>query len=398
MDFLLDYVKRAPGISGIIYCSTRKKVEAVCEKLVKSGVKAVRYHAGLDDAVRKRNQEAFICDRAPVIVATNAFGMGIDKSNVRYVVHYNMPSNMDAYYQEAGRAGRDGLPSDCILLFAPNDIMTARFFVSQAEDEAAQKNGFRKLRSMVDYCHTNECLRAFILNYFGESDAPKTCSACGNCTSPKELIDITVEAKKILSCVYRMAERSGGGKYGSGTLLDVLRGSGKAQITELGFNEISTWGLLREYSADVVREMINFLLAEGYLMMDDGNYPVISLTRKAMDFLKNGTVLMMRKPEERMEKKERLRKRRKTMEIDNTGLFEELRALRRSIADEEGVAPFIVFTDRALTAMCESLPENEEEFLDIPGVGERKLERYGGTFIAAIREWKKNGRREASEG
>lgn len=386
--FLLDYAEKYKDASGIVYCSTRKTVETVCAKLRKDGIKAVRYHAGLSDLERKRNQEAFIYDKAPVIVATNAFGMGIDKSNVRWVVHYNMPQNMDAYYQEAGRAGRDGLPAECVLLFGPADIMTARFFISQSEDKGTKQAAYRKLQAMVDYCHTGDCLRSFILNYFGEKDAPKSCTACGNCASPAERVDVTVEAQKILSCVYRMAEKSGGGKYGSSLLADVLRGSKKAQVVSLGFDDISTWGLLKEHSADAVREMINFLIAEGYLCMEEGEFPVLSLTDKSYTFLKSSSVLMMRKPEETVAKKERVRKRRPSMETVNEELFASLRELRRSIADEDGVPPYVVFSDKTLAAMCELLPETDEEFLEVPGVGETKLERYGEQFLAAIGEWK----------
>ena len=387
-EFLLDYVKKYPDVSGIVYCSTRKTVEKICAKLRGEGVKAVRYHAGLSDLERRRNQEAFIYDRAPVIVATNAFGMGIDKSNVRWVVHYNMPQNMDAYYQEAGRAGRDGLPAECVLLFGPADIMTARFFISQSEDQATKQSAYKKLQAMVDYCHTVGCLRSFILSYFGEKDAPKSCSACGNCASPAERADVTVEAQKILSCVYRMAEKSGGGKYGSGLLADVLRGSRKAQVASLGFDDISTWGLLKKYSADEVREMINFLVAEGYLSVAEGEFPVLSLADRAYSFLRSGSRLMMRKPEEHEQKKERLSKRRKSMETANEELFASLRELRRSIADEDGVPPYVVFSDKTLAAICELLPENDEEFLEVPGVGATKLERYGEQFLAAVNEWK----------
>ena len=273
---MMRYVGQFPHASGIIYCSTRKTVEEVCERLRKKGVKAVRYHAGLSDAERARNQEEFIHDRAPVMVATNAFGMGIDKSNVRYVLHYNMPQNLDAYYQEAGRAGRDGLPSDCLLFYGARDVVTAKFFISQSPEDT-RESANKKLRAMIDYCHTSGCLRAFILNYFGEHDVPEKCTACGNCTENTERAEITTEALKILSCVYRMSEASGGKHYGISMLVDVLRGSQRAEVLAPGFDKISTYGLLRERSAREVREMTDFLIAEGYLQVG-GEFPTLSFT------------------------------------------------------------------------------------------------------------------------
>lgn len=389
-DFMLDYVKRNKNVSGIIYCSTRKTVETVCAKLCLSGIKAVRYHAGLIDAERKSSQEAFIYDRADVMVATNAFGMGIDKSNVRYVLHYNMPSNMDAYYQEAGRAGRDGLPAECVLLFGAKDIMTARFFIAQSEDKESKESGYKKLHAMVDYCNTTDCLRYFILNYFGESEAPKSCLACGNCTSTAESEDITTPAKMLLSCVFRMAEKCGGRKFGSAMLTDVIRGSAKAQLKQLGLNEISTYGLLKEKSADNVRAMVNYLVAHDYLQMEEGEFPVLSFTDKTMAFLKGDVKLLMRKVEERKEKRERPRKEHQA-KTTNEELFEILRNLRREISKEEDVPPYVVFSDKTLAAMCELLPVNAEEFLEIPGVGETKLQRYGEAFIEVINNWKDLG-------
>ena len=389
IKFLLEYVKKFPTVSGIIYCSTRKTVESVCDKICRSGISAVRYHAGLEDEERLRNQEAFIYDKVGIMVATNAFGMGIDKSNVRYVIHYNMPANMDAYYQEAGRAGRDGLPADCILLFGAKDIMTARFFISQAEDAETKKSGYRKLRDMVDYCHTTGCLRANILNYFGEEDAPETCTACGSCTSEAELVDITIGAKKIISCVYRMAEHTGGRKFGSAILADVLRGSQKAQVKSLGLDKISTWGIMKEHSADSIRGMINFIIAENFLQIEDGEFPVLSFTKKTMKFLNGETRLLMRKQEEKIEKKSLVSKHRKT-EIANEELFDILRSLRTQLSSEEGVPPYVVFSDKTLAAMTEMLPITEHEFLEIPGVGEKKLEKYGDLFIRVIKAWKED--------
>ena len=265
--------------------------------------------------------------------------------------------------------------------------MTARFFIAQSPEET-RPAAYRKLQAMVDYCHTNNCLRGYILSYFGESGVPEKCSACGNCTNEIERVDITVEAQKILSCVYRMAQASGGGKYGSVMLVNVLRGSKREEVRRLGFDKISTWGLLKEHSAQNVHEMINFLISENYLQMENSDYPVLSFTERTMPFLRSATPLIMRRTEERAQKAERLKKRAKSVEIVRSELFEELRALRRAIATEEGVPPYVVFTDKTLSAICDMLPTDEEEFLEVPGVGAAKLERYGEAFIDAVNDWK----------
>ena len=384
---MMQYVSQYPGASGIIYCSTRKTVEAVCERLRANKIKAVRYHAGLSDEERRKNQEKFIYDKAQVMVATNAFGMGIDKSNVRYVLHYNMPSNIDAYYQEAGRAGRDGLPSDCILFFGQRDIMTSRFFIQQSPEET-RAAGYRKLRAMVDYCHTGECLRGYILKYFGETNVPEKCAACGNCTETRELVDITLEAQKLLSCVYRMAEASGGRKFGASMLADVIRGSRRHEVLELGFDAISTYGLLKDRSKENVRDIINYLVAENFLQAESGDFPVLSFTERTMPFLRAATPLVMRRTEEKAAKTERIKKHKESADLLNADLFEELRALRRAIADKDDVPPYVVFSDKTLTAMCDMLPSTDEDFLEVPGIGATKLERYGDAFLTAINGWK----------
>lgn len=384
---MMQYISQFAGASGIIYCSTRKTVETVCERLRAHKIKAVRYHAGLSDEERRKNQEKFIYDKAQVMVATNAFGMGIDKSNVRYVLHYNMPSNIDAYYQEAGRAGRDGLPSDCILFFSQKDVMTARFFIQQSQEET-RGAAYKKLQAMIDYCHTEECLRAHILKYFGEKNVPKKCSACGNCTEARELVDITVDAQKILSCVYRMAEASGGRKFGASMLADVIRGSRREEVLSLGFDSISTYGLLKDRSKQNVRDSISYLIADGYLQAKNGDFPVLSFTERTMPFLRAPASLVMRRTEEKAAKTERIKKHTKSAELTNSDLFEELRTLRRAIADEDGVPPYVVFSDKTLTAMCDMLPSTDEDFLDVPGIGATKLERYGDAFITAINDWK----------
>jgi ATP-dependent DNA helicase RecQ len=382
--FVMDYVKNFPEMPGIVYCSTRKAVDAVCSKMRHGGVKAVRYHAGLDDSERLKNQEAFIYDRATVMVATNAFGMGIDKSNVRYVIHHNMPGSIDSYYQEAGRAGRDGSPADCILLFAKGDISTARYLISRGDDRETKISSYKKLRSMIDYCNADGCLRSFILNYFGERYGA-SCGNCGNCASVTERTDITIEAQKILSCVYRMEKQAGGLKFGASTVADVLRGSRREKILALGLEKISTWGIMRGYSADAIKDMINFLIARSYLSEEEGEFPVLSFTDRTFPFLKGKTRLMMRRHGKKRAGDKIAEKPARS--AANDSLFEELRALRRRIASEEGVPPYVVFSDSTLEAMCRSLPHDAEEFLAVPGVGRVKLGKYGAAFLGAIKNF-----------
>ena len=379
LEFLLTYVKKFSGAPGIVYCSTRRGVEDVRDFLRGKGIDAVRYHAGLEDSERRESQDAFIYDRDPVMVATNAFGMGIDKSNVRYVLHFNMPGSIDGYYQEAGRAGRDGTPAHCTLLFAPRDIVTARFLIEQGEDEEGKRAAYRKLQAMVDYCNTGRCLRAAILEYFGEADVLQ------NCVSSTERVDVTVEAKKILSCVFRIEEQTGR-RFGSGLLIAVLRGLQRDPIKPLGLDTISTWGLMKEYHRGHVKEMVDFLTAEGLLAVSEGEYPVLSFTPRTRPFLKGQEKLLMhqRGPQKDPEKAEQ-----KTSFTADQELFQRLRALRRKLAEEQEVPPYIVFTDAVLYGMCSSLPQNGEELLAIPGVGKAKLARYGKSFLQAIREWRK---------
>ncbi|MDR1132683.1 MAG: DNA helicase RecQ [Synergistaceae bacterium] len=413
MSFLLSYAKKFPGMPGIVYCSTRKKTESVCGKLVAHGIRAVRYHAGLDDAERLKNQEDFIFDRATVMVATNAFGMGIDKSNVRYVIHYNMPGSIDSYYQEAGRAGRDGSPSDCILLYGGEDKSTITYLIMQGEDKNTKETAFRKLRQMLDYCHTSGCLRRHILNYFGESVPDGGCGDCGNCRSVAERHDITVEAQKIMSCVYRAAEKTGGKKYGPHVIADILRGhpsnvSRREQVARFGLNAISTWGIMKDTAARDIVYIIDFLAAEGYLMTDE--FGALSFTERSFPFLKSKTRLLMRRHESGQKPKQErvpdkaaakggffsggiLETLRKTVTVGKRSafsgeLFEALRRMRREIAASEGVPPYVVFSDKTLQAMCDALPSDEDEMLSVPGVGRMKFEKYGHMFMDAIREWR----------
>lgn len=381
--YLKSYLRKFPDMPGIVYCSTRKAVESVCDDLRAMGVNAVRYHAGLDERERSENQEAFIFDRASVMVATNAFGMGIDKSNVRFVIHYNMPGSIDSYYQEAGRAGRDGAPADCILLFSRGDINTIRFLISQIEDAEAKETAQKNLASMTAYANSSSCLRANILRYFGERDVPDKCGSCGNCSSVLERTDITIDAQKILSCVFRMTQKAGG-SYDRKLMSGALRGSRAAQIKELGFDTITTWGIMKGATDTYIQNVTDFLIFEELLReAADGG---LSFTEKSMPFLKNGTRLMMR------EYADKAAEVLPCEDDEAPTLFNDLRELRKSIAARENVPPYIIFTDKTLLAISEMMPENEHDLLAVPGVGQVKLERYGSEFIDAVRAWRSHPR------
>ncbi|MDR1741905.1 MAG: DNA helicase RecQ [Synergistaceae bacterium] len=388
--FILRHVQKNAAASGIVYCSTRKAVDATRDFLRTKGVPAVRYHAGLDDAERRASQEAFIYDRAPVIVATNAFGMGIDKSNVRYVIHRNMPGSIDNYYQEAGRAGRDGLQSDCVLLFAPGDVATQRFLIDQNENQDDRQSANRRLQAMIDYCNTGSCLRAEMLRYFGETP-DYSCGSCGNCAGDSGLTDVTVEAKKILSCVYRMAEKSGGLSFGKSTLVQVMMAEPSERSEKYGFDGISTWGLLKDCRRGEVQTMVDSLIAAKYLSVSDDEYRTLSFTPKTRPFLRGDEKFFARltkkaAPVEREERTKRVRKQEAPSNSD-TAMFEHLRKLRREMAAEQGVPPYLIFPDSTLYGMCATKPSTEAMLLEVPGVGTTKLERYGGRFLEAIRDF-----------
>lgn len=383
--FVEEYVAARKEQSGIIYCATRKAVEDVCDMLCSSGIAATRYHAGLDDAERHRNQDDFLFDKQRVMVATNAFGMGIDKSNVSFVLHYNMPKNIESYYQEAGRAGRDGQPADCTLLYSKGDVRTNKFLISNNSDNKDEKSIERELellKQMTYYCTITECLREFMLRYFGEK-SPAYCGNCSNCSTNYEEVDITIDAQKIISCVIRLERRDT--PYGTGIVADVLKGSKRERLLRLRLDSLSTYGIMQEYSQRRIADTIDFLVKEGWLRQTDDEYPVLHSTAKSMEMLKGGQSLAMKLPKQSREDK--TGKKGKDAFASDNKLFGILRKLRADIAREQGVPAFVVFADATLRDMCEKQPVDDAQFGQVSGVGKAKLEKYGERFTAAIREY-----------
>ena len=377
-DFLKNYLKNHAGESGIIYASTRKEVEEITTFLNKSKFAATRYHAGLSEAERQANQEAFLYDESPIMVATNAFGMGINKSNVRFVIHYNLPGTIEAYYQEAGRAGRDGLDSDAILLFAPNDLRLRNFFIDNSEADDAHKNHEReKLRQMAAYANSETCLQRYILQYFGDSG--EDCGKCSNCLDEREKFDITIDAQKVLSCVIRMQER-----FGKTAVAQVLVGSKNKNLARWNFEKLSTYGIMKGTSQKAVGELIDFLTAENFLNISEGQFPLLSVSSKGAQVLRGQLKV------ERRQALVTAAAKAHSVSADGNfapDLFEKLRQLRLEIAKSEGVPPFLIFSDAALKDMAAKMPESDSEFLDVSGVGPVKLEKYGAQFMAAVKEF-----------
>ena len=376
--------------SGIVYCATRKNVEKVCENLQKRGFAATRYHAGLEDEERRANQENFLYDRARIMVATNAFGMGIDKSNVSYVVHYNMPKNIESYYQEAGRAGRDGSKAEGVLLYAPNDVRTAKFLIENSEDNEAlseeerafnRERDLARLVKMAGYCKTTECLRRYILRYFGEK-APLHCGNCGNCCGEMERFDITTEAQKILSGVTRVERKYRTG-LGATIIAGMLSGSQEQRIYDLGLDELPTYGALKDLDRQTIRRYIDYLIEQDCLTLTEGDYPVLRTTEKAKDVLFHGE-----KVEYFGKKQEKPARKKQSVQPPDDGLYAALSALRFEIAKRESVPAFVVFSNATLLDMAAKQPQTMTEFLDVNGVGSKKAERYGAKFIDCIRVWK----------
>lgn len=376
--FVLDYIEKNKKDSGIIYCSTRKTVDNLFEEISELGYKVSKYHGGMTEKQRAQNQDDFVFDRTNIMIATNAFGMGIDKSNIRYVLHYNMPKDLESYYQEAGRAGRDGDKSTCTLLFNRSDIVTNKFLIEQTSSENGHKVEYDKLNDMIDYCNTDKCLRKYILEYFGEIPTFDNCNNCSNCLSTTELTDITIDSKKILSCIKRMHER-----FGSGVVTDVLKGSKTSKIKSMGFDKLSTYGIMKDYSKDTIKELIYFLITEGYINCVGDKYPILVLTSSANDILfKNKEVFIKRKIE-KIAIKNSINGESEDTNYD-ANLFEILRALRKEVAEKYFIPPFIVFNDTSLKAMCKLFPTSQAEMLNVQGVGITKYNTYGEIFINSI--------------
>lgn len=393
-EFIMEYIEKHPTESGIIYCATRKNVDNLFELLFKRGVPVTRYHAGLTNETRKKNQDDFIYDRTPVIIATNAFGMGIDKSNVRYVIHYNMPQSMENYYQEAGRAGRDGENSQCILLFSLQDVMIDRMLldnkdfsdVDEKDEYLIRQRDIRRLQTMEGYCKTTGCLRNYILEYFGEKTSGP-CDNCGNCHREYHEVDMTAEAKWVVNCV---AETRG--RYGLTIVLGTLMGAKRARLRELRTDQYKSYGALSGHSEAELRTLISQMTERGYLYQTQEKYSVLKLGDITPLKDENTRVIMRTYEEKEPDKKKKIQKavrKRSTDALTSAGydLFEVLRKLRLEIAKEESMPPYIIFSDKTLIDMCVKKPSDEEEMLNVSGVGANKLKKYGQRFLEEIQKF-----------
>ncbi|AII39308.1 ATP-dependent DNA helicase RecQ [Enterococcus faecium T110] len=373
-QYLVEYLKINKNQSGIIYAATRKEVDRIYHLLKKFGFSIGRYHGGLNENERTAMQEAFLYDRLQLIVATNAFGMGINKSNVRFVIHYQIPGSLEAYYQEAGRAGRDGLSSEAILLFAPQDIQVQKFFIQQSQREEEQKQKeYEKLKAMTEYAYIESCLQQYILNYFGETSSP--CNRCGNCLDDREIVEVTTQAQMVLSCLKRMGEN-----YGKQMLMKVLAGSKEQKLRALGFERLSTYGLMKNQSQKETMQLIEYLISNGYLLTVNGEYPILKVTERGIQVLKGQEAVYRKEP----------KKVQQLSDEETDTLFEVLRELRTDLASEAGVPPYVVFSDSTLKEMSRIRPSSRLEMLQIKGVGQSKLDKYGEAFLSRIKNMDPN--------
>lgn len=398
-DFVFDYVMKHRQESGIIYCATRKNVDQLYLSLLKQGVQVLRYHAGLSNEERRQNQEDFIYDRGNVIVATNAFGMGIDKSNVRYVIHYNMPQSLENYYQEAGRAGRDGESAECILLYSGQDVMINRFLIENKEDNpeldpvqimSVRQKDEERLRLMVNYCTTHDCLRKYILDYFGDENECR-CDNCSNCKAEFEYEDVTEEAAAIVSCAMELR-----GRYGATTLAGILAGSKAAKLKNMGAMSFKSYGKLENMSEGGIREIINEMILEGVLKTTQDKYALVSPTEEAVPILVGEKSFSLKRIAKKKEEpdaatlrpaKSKIKAGEILLNSKGDELFEKLRLLRKEIATAEKVPPYIVFSDKTLKDMCVKLPQDKQSMLAVNGVGDNKYDRYGDQFLSIIKDF-----------
>lgn len=391
-DKLVELLRERKGKSGIIYCSTRKKVESVCDFLIEKGFSTTRYHAGLSDKERVKNQDDFVYDRKPIMVATNAFGMGIDKSNVSYVIHYNMPKNIESYYQEAGRAGRDGQEADCILLYGAGDVQTCRYFIENTEpnplltpeqNEMFKQREEERLKHMIFYCRKSDCLRNYMLRYFGD-EAEDNCGKCSNCLTKFETVDVTIEAQKVLSCIIRTGQ-----KFGATMIVDVLRGKTNDRITSFRLDKQSTFGIMKDSKPTEIKYIIEKLEEQGYIISVGAGKPILRVTEMSYPVLKG-------KAKVNIKKTRKLKSHIERVNIDETNseLFDVLKVVRTYFAMKRGVPAYIIFSDATLADMCKVMPTTPKEFLRVKGVTGIKLEKYGEAFMRVIKEYGKSNNDE----
>lgn len=396
-----NYLEIHNSDSGIIYCLTRKQVEEVCERLIKDGFLVTRYHAGLSDEERRKNQDDFIYDRIPIMISTSAFGMGIDKSNVRFVLHYGMPKNIESYYQEAGRAGRDGEPAECILYYSSRDVITNQLFIDNNQDNIeldevtraiVKERDRERLKKMTFYCFTNECLRDYILKYFGEYGS-NYCGNCSNCLTQFEQVDVTEIARALISCVETSRQR-----YGTTVIIDTVHGANTAKIKSYRMNENPYYSVLSKVPTYRIRQVLNYLQLEEYLFITSDDYAVVKLGVKAKEIDNKQIIMKLAKESDRETKEVKSKSKKSKADIlgkeqftkNEESLFEKLRGLRTEIAREEKVPPYIVFSDKTLTHMCIVKPKSKQEMLKVSGVGEFKFEKYGERFLSCIEKFGSN--------
>ncbi|MCL1798931.1 MAG: DNA helicase RecQ [Eggerthellaceae bacterium] len=429
MATLLEFLGQRRDACGIVYCATRAGVEEVCAELVECGYAATRYHAGLDDGERLGNQDDFVYERSRIMVATNAFGMGIDKSNLAFVVHYNMPKNLESYYQEAGRAGRDGEPAVCLTLYSAQDVETGKFLISKSYEDgdhdwearqARQANDLDLLKKMTWYCTTSDCLRGYILKYFGEQ-APVFCGCCSNCDTQFEAVDVTIDAQKVISCVMRLERQNRA--FGKALIAKSLHGSKDKQVTGRGLDKLSTYGIMAEVPVKRIMDIINYLVEKGWVSQSNSEYPTLGLTERSLEVIRGKAQVLMQLPKlpKAAESEEGSEAQAGTQAGGRAGvgsgsraggkdgapagtqagmhghpeLYERLVALRRQLAEEAGMPAYIVFSNAALNDMCRKLPRTPEEFLSVNGVGQAKKEAYSAPFTQAIRDYCNNSQGQA---